>query len=106
MTQQYDQTNSGALFNNTKKSHANQPDFNGKINVAGVEYWIAGWKKKDRNENTYVSLAVTEKEQQQAPARRQAPPAQRPAPSQGQRPAPRGNGFGGGFDDMDDSIPF
>ena len=113
MTQQYDNTNSGALFDNSRKTTANHPDFNGSLDVGGVQYWISGWKKKDRNGNTFVSLSVNPKDQQQqAPAPRQAPPAQRPAPRQGQQrqaPAPQGNGNGGGgFDDWggSDDVPY
>ena len=97
MTQQYDNRDSGALFTNSRKEKDTHPDYNGSLNVNGVDYWISGWKKKDRNDNTFLSLSVKPKDQQQAPAPRQAPPAQRPAPSQGQRPAPRGNDHGGGY---------
>lgn len=97
---QYDNTNSGALFNNSRKETQNHPDFNGTLNVEGVEYWISGWKKKDRNDNTFVSLSVRQKEQRQdAPPSRPAPqrPQQRPAPSRSAS-APSG----GGFDDLED----
>lgn len=109
MTQQYDNTNSGALFDNSRKTTANHPDFNGSLDVEGIQYWISGWKKKDRNGNTFVSLSVKPKDQQQAPTPRQAPPAQRPAPSQGQQrqAPPRGNANGGGgFENWDDDAPF
>lgn len=62
---EYDNTNSGALFVNTRKERENQPDRNGSINVDGVDYWISGWLKKDRNGKNYLSLSVTKKESQQ-----------------------------------------
>lgn len=100
---QFDNTNSGALFNNTRKETQNHPDFNGTINVEGVDYWISGWKKKDRNDNTYMSLSVRPKEQRQEPQSRPAPqrPQQRPAPSRSAS-APSG----GGFDDFPSDGPF
>ena len=100
---QYDSTNSGALFTNSRKEKDTHPDFKGTINVEGVDYWISGWKKKDRNDNTYMSLSVRPKEQRQdTPPSRQAPqrPQQRPAPSRSAS-APSG----GGFDDFGDA-PF
>lgn len=100
---QYDNTNSGALFNNSRKETQNHPDFNGTLNVEGVDYWISGWKKKDRNDNTFVSLSVRPKEQrQEAPQNRPVPqrPQNRPAPSRSANVP-----SGGGFDDWNDDIP-
>ena len=39
----YDNTNSGAIFKNEKKTSENQPDYRGKINVDGVDKEIALW---------------------------------------------------------------
>ena len=68
----YDNTNTGAIFVNDKKTTDNQPDRKGTLNVGGTEYWLSGWLKKDKNGNPFMSLAVTPKEQQQT----------RPAPQQ------------------------
>ena len=63
---QYDNTDSGVLFKNDRKEHEAQPDYKGNLNVGGVEYWISGWIKKFKSgENvgqSFMSLAVTQKE--------------------------------------------
>lgn len=94
---QYDNTNSGALFNNSRKETQNHPDFNGSLNVDGVDYWISGWKKKDRNDNTFVSLSVRPKEARQEQQRPTNRPPQRLAPSRSANAS-----SGGGFDDFGD----
>ena len=78
---EYDNTNTGVLFSNKKKTSDKHPDRTGSLNVDGVEYWLSGWVKKDKNGQPFMSLSVKAK-----------------AP----KPAPKASGF----DDMEDSIPF
>lgn len=59
----FDNTNSGALFANPKKTSDKHPDRTGSINVDGVDYWISGWLKKDKNDKPYLSLSVKSKEE-------------------------------------------
>lgn len=61
-SQEYDNTNRGALFINQKKQ-SNSPDFTGNINVEGKEYFLSMWKKTSRTGKPFLSLAVTPKEQ-------------------------------------------
>ena len=68
MSEQYDNTNSGALFRNDKKTTDKHPDYRGSLNVQGVEYWLSSWLKTARDGRKYMSLSVTPKEQQTAPA--------------------------------------
>jgi len=63
----YDNTNSGALFRNDKKSEKH-PDYRGDINVNGVDYWISAWLKTSKKGTKFMSLAVTEKESVEKPA--------------------------------------
>jgi len=73
---QYDRTNSGALFKNDRKERETHADYKGHINVAGQEYWLSAWLKKDRNGRTFMSLSVQPKEggpKQQATAAGPAP---------------------------------
>lgn len=74
MNQQYDNTNTGALFNNKEnKASANHPDYKGSINVNGTEYWLSAWIKPTKKDPAvrFMSLSVQPKEQQQGA--RQAP---------------------------------
>ena len=54
--------NSGVLFRNDKKKSETSPDAKGNATIAGVDYWVASWQKKDKNGNPYRSLAFTKKE--------------------------------------------
>ena len=74
---EYDNTNSGAIFVNNKKTTDNHPDRTGSLNVEGVEYWIKGWLKTSKTGDKFMSLSVARKEQPQAaPVSRQAPSRQ------------------------------
>jgi len=73
---EYDNTNRGVLFKNDLKEKETQPDVKGTINIDGVEYWLSGWSKVTKAGDKMLSLSVSPKEQQAAPARAQAKPAQ------------------------------
>jgi hypothetical protein len=80
----HDRTNSGALFKNDKQGVENRPDYRGKLNVNGTEFYISAWLKADRNGNKYMSLSVQPKnarpDQPTRDDRRAgSPPAQQPA---------------------------
>ena len=78
---EYDNTNSGAIFVNDKKTTEKQPDRTGTLNVEGVEYWLSGWLKKDKSGNPFMSLSVKPKQEQQTkPAARTAPSQRNGAP--------------------------
>lgn len=63
----YDNTNRGALFRAEKKSEKH-PDYNGKINIGGTDYWLSAWIKESKAGNKFMSLslgdAVEQKQQQ------------------------------------------
>lgn len=64
----YDNTNTGVLFTNKKKTSNKAPDLKGSVNVNGKEFWLSGWftfKKSDGEK--YISLRLEEKEE--VPAR-------------------------------------
>lgn len=90
MSQEYDNTNSGALFKNDRKETDKHPDYKGSLNVDGSEFWLSSWIKQDRNGKTYMSLSIQPKEEQRKPTISQrAAPARQSARTE-----------------MDDEIPF
>lgn len=86
----YDDTNRGVLFKNKDKKQDTHADYQGSININGVDHWLNAWIKKDKNGNSYMSLSA--KPKQAAPAQRQQKES---SPSRSS-----------GFDDMTDDIPF
>lgn len=58
MSESTGRPNQGYLFPN-KKAHDRQPDFRGRVNVAGTDYLLSGWvRPKDGEE--MISLSVTD----------------------------------------------
>ena len=54
----YDDTNRGVLFKNEKTAD-NQPDYKGRININGVEFWLSSWIKEAKDKRKFMSLSVT-----------------------------------------------
>ena len=86
---EFDNTNRGVLFKNDKQGVETRPDYNGKININGVEHWLAAWVKTSQKGTPFMSLSIGDPVEQKAPA----------APEQKAPPAPPA-------DDFSDEIPF
>lgn len=56
---EYDNTNRGVLFIKNKKNEK-QPDYEGKIDIEGKEWALAGWKKQSAKGTNFLSLKVSE----------------------------------------------
>ncbi len=57
----FDNTNTGALFKNTRRTNDRQPEFTGKLNIRGEEFYVSGWKKPREGADPFISLAVESK---------------------------------------------
>ena len=87
----YDNTNTGALFGNTKKRDGEKdPDLQGKLNIAGTEHWISAWfftYEKDGKTKKAIRIKIGDEIETEKP--KPSKPSSQPA-----------------FDDMEDEIPF
>jgi hypothetical protein len=65
---EYDNNNRGVLFANDKGDNKNRPDWKGRIDVNGQEYWLSGWIK-DRNgtNEKYISLSLGDRVEPKEP---------------------------------------
>jgi hypothetical protein len=61
---EYDNTNRGVLFKNDKKQQDSHADYQGNINVNGVEFWLNAWLKTGKSGQKFMSLSVKPKQQQ------------------------------------------
>jgi len=57
----FDNTNRGALFKNTRREKDTHPEYNGSINVDGHDYWISAWVKEGKS-GKFFSLSVKRKD--------------------------------------------
>lgn len=113
MSQQYDNTNRGVLFENDRKESDKHPDMNGSLNVNGVDHWFSAWWKNGAK-GEFLSLSLGKpKEQRGDIPTSQAAPERRGNRSSNSAPVQRTPSMPGkaqvaanGFDDMDDDIPF
>ena len=69
----YDNTNRGAIWKNDKKETERHPDFNGSLNVDGVEYFVSAWKRKADDPPNRPALSFSIKRKDQQPSQQQAP---------------------------------
>ena len=66
----FDNTNRGSVWKNSKKETENHPDFTGSLNVEGVEYWVSAWKRKEgaNPKAPALSFSIKLKEDKPKPA--------------------------------------
>ena len=62
----YDNNMSGVLFKNNKEGIEARPDYTGKCEINGVEYWISSWIKTGKQSGKqFLSLSFQAKEETQ-----------------------------------------
>lgn len=65
--QEYDNSNSGALFVNNRRTSPKAPEWRGSITIKTpegevLEYWVSCWEKVSRSGDDFMSLALQLKE--------------------------------------------
>jgi len=63
----FDETNRGKIWPNDKKGNEKWPDFQGFLNVEGVEYWVSGWKRKEGAHPKAPSLSFSIQKKEEKP---------------------------------------
>ena len=56
--QQYDNTNRGVLFKNSRKETERHPDYTGAINIEGTDFWLSAWVQESKKGEKYLSLSL------------------------------------------------
>lgn len=69
---EYDNSMQGVLFKNDRRESDTHPHAKGSAQIAGVEYWVSAWTRKDKKGNRYQKLMFTAKEKVSAEGRQQA----------------------------------
>lgn len=106
MTQYSDENRFTLFFNNEKKSERG-PDWSGKLNVDGKDYFIDGWIKPTRNGGEFISGSIKPMEKQRQAPRQSAPaPAPRRHADRPGGPNNRPQASGTGFEGMQDDVPW
>lgn len=77
----FDNRNTGIIKRNDKGDNPQRPDYKGSVDVEGVQYWVAGWVRKRKEDGTpFLSIKLDRKEQQALP--QQPAPAKDGAPQE------------------------
>ncbi len=87
---EYSNDNQFVIKKNDKGDNPKRPDYKGKVRVEGVDFWLAGWIRTNKEDGSkFISGTLTKIEEQ-------APP---PKPAKPAKPEKD-------LADMDDDIPF
>ena len=70
---EYDNTNRGQIWANSRKETERHPDFTGSLNVDGVEYWVSAWKRKPDANPKAPALSFSIKAKDDEPSRELPP---------------------------------
>jgi hypothetical protein len=66
MAQDYDNTNTFALFKNDKGDNPKRPDYTGTANVDGIEFQLSAWIREGKN-GKFMSGTVQPKHEARQP---------------------------------------
>lgn len=88
MAEQYDNTNTFALFKNDKGDNPKRPDYRGKVNIKGHEFVISGWVRTAKSDGSKFISGTVEPAKKKEDAPKPVDPEQK------------------SIADLDDEIPF
>ena len=74
---EYSNENRGAIWRNDKKETDKHPDFTGKLDVEGTEYWVSAWKRTGDQPANAPALRFSVKRKEES--RSAPPPKEAPA---------------------------
>lgn len=63
MAQEYDNTNTIAIFKSDKGDNPKRPDYSGVLNCEGTEYKVALWLRESKNGDKFLSGQIQPKEE-------------------------------------------
>lgn len=70
MSGKYDDSNTGVLFKNNKKTKPNQPDLTGRLFVGDREYRLAAWKRQPKaGGDTFLSIRISDPDEKRGAPR-------------------------------------
>lgn len=58
MSPKVDKDNSGVLFRNDRKKEEKHPDYTGSLTIMSEKWRLAGWIKKSKAGQSYLSLSA------------------------------------------------
>lgn len=105
---EYDNTNSGALFENEKREKETHPHMRGSCTIKTpdgeiVEYWVSAWQKTSKKGEDFFSLAFQLKDEDN---KRKAEPAKKSSSLFKKRDEPTASASKTIGEDLNDDIPF
>lgn len=106
---EYDNSNSGALFENDKRTTDKHPHLRGSATIKTpdgelVEYWVSAWQKTSKKGNEFFSLSFEQKKNQEEKIEK--PKAASQSSLFKSRNTPQPASKNSVQDDLDDSVPF
>lgn len=104
---EYDNTNSGALFENEKRKSDKHPHLRGSCTIMTpdgelIKYWVSAWQKTSKKGDDFFSLSFQLKKEQEEREERPAKKASGLFKKRSEEPAKKS----AKQEDLDDEIPF
>ena len=105
---EYDNTNSGALFENEKRTTEKHPHLRGSCTIKTpdgevLEFWVSAWQRTSKKGDDFFSLSFQLKDEQEE---RKSKPAEKKQGGLFKKREEPAKVSGGKHEDLDDEVPF